>query len=70
MSMLRTQSLVKRYGGLTVTDSVSLNIVAGELHALIGPNGSGKTTLVESASLTNRQNSMALLILVSLPDAS
>ena len=44
--LLRTESLVKRFGGLIATDSVSLDIDRGEVHALIGPNGAGKTTLV------------------------
>ncbi|AUT76271.1 ABC transporter ATP-binding protein [Paraburkholderia hospita] len=48
--LLRTQSLVKRYGGLLVTDSVSIDIRPGELHAIIGPNGAGKTTLINQLS--------------------
>ena len=49
-SLLRTESLVKRYGGLLVTDHVSLDIKPGELHAIIGPNGAGKTTLINQLS--------------------
>ncbi len=48
--MLRTENLVKRYGGLLVTDSVSLDVREGELHAIIGPNGAGKTTLINQLS--------------------
>jgi branched-chain amino acid transport system ATP-binding protein len=44
--VLTVENLRKNFGGLTVTDSVSLSLVPGELHALIGPNGAGKTTLV------------------------
>jgi len=50
MTTLQTQTLVKRYGGLLVTDNVSLDIAPGELHAVIGPNGAGKTTLINQLS--------------------
>jgi branched-chain amino acid transport system ATP-binding protein len=50
MSALETHGLVKRYGGLLVTDRISLQIEQGELHALIGPNGAGKTTLINQLS--------------------
>jgi branched-chain amino acid transport system ATP-binding protein len=50
MSALQTDALTKRYGGLLVTDQVSLAIATGELHALIGPNGAGKTTLINQLS--------------------
>ena len=44
--VLQTQGLVKRFGGITATDHVTLNIAQGARHALIGPNGAGKTTLI------------------------
>jgi branched-chain amino acid transport system ATP-binding protein len=62
MSILVTQNLVKRFGGLTATDHVSLTVEAGEIHALIGPNGAGKTTLITQlvGELTPDEGSVTL----------
>ena len=43
-SVLRTEKLTKRFGGLTAVDKLSFNLAGGRLHAIIGPNGAGKTT--------------------------
>jgi branched-chain amino acid transport system ATP-binding protein len=43
---LETRGLVRRFGGLTATDNVSLKLEQGARHALIGPNGAGKTTFI------------------------
>jgi branched-chain amino acid transport system ATP-binding protein len=44
--VLKTEGLVKKFGGITATQDVNLSIAQGARHALIGPNGAGKTTLV------------------------
>ncbi|BBC03572.1 branched-chain amino acid transport system ATP-binding protein [Bradyrhizobium elkanii] len=44
--LLRVDNLVRRFGGITATDNLSMEVVPGELHAIIGPNGAGKTTLI------------------------
>jgi len=48
--VLRIESLAKNFGGLRVTDDVTLDVAPGELHAVIGPNGAGKTTLINQIS--------------------
>jgi branched-chain amino acid transport system ATP-binding protein len=49
-SLLHLQGLCKNFGSLVVTDDVTLDVHAGEMHALIGPNGAGKTTLINQMS--------------------
>ena len=48
--ILSVERLRKSFGGLRVTDDLSLSVAAGEVHALIGPNGAGKTTLINQIS--------------------
>ena len=45
-TVLETRGLLKRFGGITPTDEVSIKVEKGARRALIGPNGAGKTTLI------------------------
>lgn len=50
VTLLSTQNLTRRFGGLTAVNAVDFEIKPGEIHALIGPNGAGKTTFVSLLS--------------------
>jgi ABC-type branched-subunit amino acid transport system ATPase component len=52
--LLRTQDLVKSFGGVRAVDHLSLQVSAGELRCLIGPNGAGKSTLFSLLSGLHR----------------
>ena len=48
--MLSLRNLGKHFGGVVAVERVTLEVRAGEVHALIGPNGAGKTTLIHQVS--------------------
>jgi branched-chain amino acid transport system ATP-binding protein len=54
---LEVINLKKAFGGLVVTQGVSLAIRPGERRLIIGPNGAGKTTLFNQISGDLRPNS-------------
>ena len=50
--VLEIRDLEKSFGALAATNSVSLELRPGEIHALIGPNGAGKSTLINQIAGT------------------
>ena len=48
--LLKTEELTKSFGGLGAIQELSMEVEAGEIHAVIGPNGAGKTTLIAQLS--------------------
>jgi osmoprotectant transport system ATP-binding protein len=46
LSVLRAESVSKRFGAVVALDRVSVDVTRGECVALIGESGSGKTTLL------------------------
>lgn len=45
-TVLATYGISKSFGALTASEEISLDLRAGEIHAIIGPNGAGKSTLI------------------------
>ena len=48
--MLTAHELTRRFGGVVAVDNVSLELLRGQIHAVIGTNGAGKSTLVNLLS--------------------
>jgi simple sugar transport system ATP-binding protein len=49
-ALLHVVGLVKRFGGLTAVDQMSLDIKKGEVVGLLGDNGAGKSTFIKMVS--------------------
>ncbi|NPV67065.1 MAG: sugar ABC transporter ATP-binding protein [Anaerolineae bacterium] len=48
--LLAVRDIVKRFGGLTAVDHVSMDVFPGEVIGLVGDNGAGKSTLIKIVS--------------------
>ena len=48
--LLNAEHVTKRFGGLVANNDVTMDLKAGEVHALIGPNGAGKSTFFNMIS--------------------
>jgi len=45
--LLQAIHITKRYGAFAANDSISIDVLPAEIHALLGENGAGKSTLVK-----------------------
>jgi general nucleoside transport system ATP-binding protein len=59
---LDTFNLTKRFGSFTAMDSVTMQVSAGSVHALLGENGAGKSTLVKCVAGSQRPEEGSILI--------
>ena len=48
--LLRITSISKRFPGVQALDNAGLEVLPGEIHALLGENGAGKSTLINILS--------------------
>jgi len=59
--LFELREVTKSFGGLRVTDGLSLHVEAGEIASLIGPNGAGKTTVFNLVTGLYRPDSGQIL---------
>ena len=48
--LLSARALTRRFGALKAVEGVTLDLDAGQIHAVIGTNGAGKSTLINLLS--------------------
>jgi len=61
VSVLRTEDLILRFGGLTALSRVNFDVQRGEVRAIIGPNGAGKSSFFNCLTGVLRPSSGRIL---------
>ena len=56
--MIKCEHLVKKYMNTTAVSDLSLDIISGNIYALLGPNGSGKSTLMKMIAGLSKSSSV------------
>src|SRR3954469_21306617 len=59
---LEMRDIKKRFGPTIALDGVSLRVMPGEVHALVGQNGAGKSTLMKTLSGAHAPDSGQMFI--------
>jgi ribose transport system ATP-binding protein len=59
--LLRLTGIVKTFPGVRALDGVELEVLAGEVHCLLGQNGAGKSTLIKVLAGVHRPDAGSLL---------
>ena len=60
--LLRMEHITKRFPGVLALDDVSLEILPGETHGLLGENGAGKSTLLKILSGAYRPDAGSIML--------
>ena len=67
-SILQFENVTKRFPGVLALDSVSFDVLKGEVHALVGENGAGKSTLIKIVTGVYQKTSGSILFQGKLID--
>ncbi len=60
--LVEVREVSKAFGGVQALNDVTLDIAAGEVHALVGENGAGKSTLIKVLSGSCRPDSGEVVV--------
>jgi branched-chain amino acid transport system ATP-binding protein len=62
VNILEVKNLTKRFGGLTATSDITMNVEKNSITAVIGPNGAGKTTFFNMVTAVYKPTSGDILL--------